>query len=411
MRHIFIYILLFSVILSCNAPQEKKVSIPKKIEKPAPPKKLFGYILDDYKVVKSKIKRGETFGTIMDKYHVGPGKVYEIVNKIKPEFDLRRLRAGKNYTILKSKDSTEQAKVFIYQQDLIHYAIVDFKDSIFTKKVEKEVTVKLQKASGIIESSLSQTLDDMHVSPIVANDLSEIYAWTIDFFRLQKNDRFKIVYEQKFIEDSIPAGIGRIRSALFEHSGTPFYAFKYVPDSITGIEEYFDDKANNLRRAFLKAPLKFSRISSRYNLRRKIAFYGRVKPHLGTDFAAPIGSPIMSTANGQVIESKYRGGNGNYVKIRHNATYTTQYLHMKKRKVKVGDYVKQGDIIGWVGMTGNTSGPHVCYRFWKNGRQVDPLKEKLPEAEPLPKKIQEQYLVDIQPLKQELDAIPYQTKN
>ncbi|WP_139062176.1 peptidoglycan DD-metalloendopeptidase family protein [Ochrovirga pacifica] len=347
----------------------------------------------------------------MDKYHVGPGKVYEIVNKIKPEFDLRRLRAGKNYTILKSKDSTEQAKVFIYQQDLIHYAIVDFKDSIFTKKVEKEVTVKLQKASGIIESSLSQTLDDMHVSPIVANDLSEIYAWTIDFFRLQKNDRFKIVYEQKFIEDSIPAGIGRIRSALFEHSGTPFYAFKYVPDSITGIEEYFDDKANNLRRAFLKAPLKFSRISSRYNLRRKIAFYGRVKPHLGTDFAAPIGSPIMSTANGQVIESKYRGGNGNYVKIRHNATYTTQYLHMKKRKVKVGDYVKQGDIIGWVGMTGNTSGPHVCYRFWKNGRQVDPLKEKLPEAEPLPKKIQEQYLVDIQPLKQELDAIPYQTKN
>lgn len=412
-----LFLLFFSLIInvSCDQKPEKKEE-PKitEVKKPLPkPKlKLFGYVLDNYKVVKNKIKRGETFGKIMDQHHVGAGKVYQIANKVKSDFDVRRLRAGKNYTILSSKDSLEQAQVFIYQHDLIHYTILELQDSIQAKKVEKDVTIKIKKASGIITSSLSQTLDEMHVSPIVANDLSEIYAWTIDFFRLQKNDRFKVIYEQKYIDDTIPAGIGRIKAANFEHVGKPFYAFNFVPDSITGIEEYFDENTNNLRRAFLKAPVKFSRISSRYNLRRRIAHYGnKIRPHKGTDFAAPIGTPIMSTANGQVIASTYRGGNGNYVKVRHNSTYSTQYLHMKKRNVKVGEYVKQGDVIGWVGMTGSTSGPHVCYRFWKNGRQVDPLKQKLPAAEPMAEQLKEKYLAYIEPIKNELDAIPYQNKN
>ncbi|MDO6736698.1 peptidoglycan DD-metalloendopeptidase family protein [Wenyingzhuangia sp. 2_MG-2023] len=407
MKKFSLVIIILSSIISCGKKQEKTTKvIPKKvIEKPS--KKLFGYDLKDFRVVEKEIKKGETFGTILDKHHVFTPKIYEIANVVKPEFDVRRLRAGKNYTVLTSKDSTEQAKIFIYQHDLINYSIIDFQDSIYTKKIQKPITIQLKKSSGVITSSLSQTLDEKHVSPIVANDLADIYAWTIDFFRLQKNDKFKVIYEQKYIDDTIPAGIGRIKAAYFEHVGKPFYAFNYVPDSITGIEEYFDDEANNLRRAFLKAPLKFSRISSKYNLKRRIAFYGRIKPHLGTDFAAPVGSPIMSTANGKVIESAYRGGNGNYVKVRHNGTYTTQYLHMKKRNVKVGDYVKQGDVIGWVGMTGNTSGPHVCYRFWKNGSQVDPLKQKLPEAEPMKKEIQQKYLIYIASIKEKLDAIPY----
>ncbi|NJB81355.1 peptidoglycan DD-metalloendopeptidase family protein [Wenyingzhuangia aestuarii] len=407
-------ITLLSLILitlnSCKEKEEKSgddSNPPTVVKKSKVSKKLFGYSLDNFKVVKDEIKRGETFGTILDEHHVWTPKIYEIANSIKPDFDVRRLRAGKNYTILAAKDSTEKAQVFIYQHDLVNYSIVDFRDSIYTKSVKKKVTTKLKQASGIITSSLSQSLDEKHISPVVANDLSDIYAWTIDFFRLQKNDRFKVIYEQKYINDTVPVGIGRIKAAYFEHVGKPFYAFNYVPDSITGIEEYFDDQTNNLRRAFLKAPLKFSRISSKYNLKRKIAFYGRIRPHLGTDFAAPVGSPIMSTANGKVIESKYRGGNGNYVKIRHNATYTTQYLHMSKRNVKVGDYVKQGDVIGWVGMTGNTSGPHVCYRFWKNNRQVDPLKEELPAAKPMKKEIQANYLTHIAPIKKELDAIPY----
>jgi murein DD-endopeptidase MepM/ murein hydrolase activator NlpD len=192
---------------------------------------------------------------------------------------------------------------------------------------------------------------------------------------------------------------------VFNHKGRNLYAFRYIADTIRNIPDYYDDEGDLLRRQFLKSPIKFQyRISSRYNLRRKIAYYGnRVRPHRGTDFAAKVGTPIIATASGTVTESARRGGNGNYVKIKHNNTYSTQYLHMKRRKVSRGDYVKQGDVIGWVGMTGNTSGPHVCYRFWKYGRQVDPLREKLPPAKPLPKHIKEKYLKFIAPLKYSLD--------
>ncbi len=369
----------------------------------------FGYNLDDFIVTHDTIEQGESFGEILDRHHVFYPKILEISKKIKNIFDVRRLRAQKPYIILSKKDSTEKAQVFIYQNDLINYTIIDFKDSIISaQRAKKKITTVLKKGQGVITSSLSEALDKQGANVVLANDLSEIYAWTIDFFRLQKNDKFKVIYEQKYIDDTISAGIGRVKAAYFEHVGKSFYAFSYVADSIMQIEEYYDENSNHLRRAFLKAPLKFSRISSKYNLKRKIALYGRVKAHKGTDFAAPVGSPIMSTANGRVIESRYKGGNGNYVKVRHNSTYSTQYLHMKKRKVKVGEYVKQGQVIGTVGMTGNTSGPHVCYRFWKNGVQVDPLKQKLPAAKPMKKTIKPHYLKFIQSIKHDLDAMTFQ---
>jgi len=373
------------------------------------PRIKYGYDLDNYIFIQDTVHKGESFGEILDRHHVWYPKILQISKKVKSTFDVRRLRAGKPYIILAKKDSTEKAQVFIYQNDLINYTIVDFKDSIISaEKGKKKVTTVIKRGRGIITSSLSESLDSQGVNPVLANDLSEIYAWTIDFFRLQKNDKFKVLYEQKYIDDTIPAGIGKIKAAYFEHVGKSFYAFNYIADSIMQIEEYYDEDANHLRRAFLKAPLKFSRISSRYNLKRKIAHYGRVKAHKGTDFAAPVGSPIMSTANGRVIESRYKGANGNYVKIRHNSTYSTQYLHMKKRKVKVGDFVKQGQVIGTVGMTGSTSGPHVCYRFWKNGVQVDPLKQKLPAAQPMKKSIKPHYLKFVQTLKEELDALGFE---
>ena len=237
----------------------------------------------------------------------------------------------------------------------------------------------------------------------------DIYAWTIDFNRLQKGDRFKVIYTDKYIDDSIYAGVHDVKAAYFEHNKVPLYAFEFETDSVKGIRDYFNEKAKNLRRAFLKAPVQFSRVSSRYNLRRRIAYYGnKIRPHKGTDFAANIGTPILATANGTVTESRRKGGNGKYVKIKHNATYSTQYLHMKIRKVKVGDYVKQGDVIGWVGMTGNTGGPHDCYRFWKNGRQVDPFKQKLPEPEPISEELKVEYLKFIEPLKIQLDNIQFE---
>ena len=387
-------------IIETNIPNEVIQEKPKIIEE-------FGYVLNDYKVIKDTIKSGESFGEILDRHHIDYPVIYKIAAAAKDTFDIRKLRAGKPYTILAKNDTTEQAQVFIYQRSKIEYLIVDFTDSIQTKFFRKKVKTVIKTASGIIESSLSEAIQKQELNYLLALEMADIYAWTIDFFHLQKGDSFKLIYEERFINDTISVGIGNITVAYFEHKNTPLYAFNFVTDSTKNINDYYDENAKTLRRKFLKAPLKFGRISSRYNLNRRIKYYGfRIKAHRGTDFAAPIGTPIMSTASGTVTESRYRGGNGNYVKIKHNSTYSTQYLHMKKRNVKVGDYVKQGDVIGWIGMTGNTAGPHVCYRFWKNGKEVDPFKQKLPSAAPIKESLKEDYFKFIEPLIKQIDSIP-----
>ncbi len=398
------FLLLFSILLfSCNTdkPEEQKiieeqVIVPKIIQK-------FGYIFNDYKVVEDTIRKDENFGEILYRNHVDFPEIHNIVESSKDSFDVRRLRTGKPYTILAKNDSTEKAQIFIYQPSKTEYVVIDFTDSIQAQKYKKKIKTITKTATGIIKSSLSEAMDDQGLDYALVNEMSDIYAWAIDFFHLQKKDNFKVIYEKKFVDDTVYVGIGKVKAAYFEHKKTPFYAFNFVTDSTKNIADYYDDEANTLRKQFLKAPLKFSRISSRYNLKRYIRYYGRVKPHRGTDFAAAIGTPIMSTANGTVVESRYRGGNGNYVKVKHNSTYSTQYLHMRKRTVKVGDFVKQGDIIGYVGMTGSTAGPHVCYRFWKHGQQVDPLRQKLPAAKPIEESLKEDYLSFIAPLKEQLD--------
>ena len=370
----------------------------------------FGFKLEDYIVKRDTIRKGDTFGVILDRNHVGYPKIFNIAEKAKDTFDIRRsLQVGKPYTLLCAKDSLETAKCFIYQPNLEEYVVITFQDSIQAYKSRKPIKYVEKTATGVITNNISETLDEQGLSPRLAYKMAdEIYAWTIDFRRLQKGDRFKVIYTDKYIDDTIYTGVHNIKAAYFEHNHEPFYAFEFETDSVKGIIDYFNEEAKNLRRAFLKAPVKFKRISSRYNLKRRIAVYGyKVRPHRGTDFAASIGTPIMATANGTVTKSSYTGGNGNYVKIKHNRTYSTQYLHMRRRKVKKGDYVKQGEVIGWVGMTGSTAGPHVCYRFWKNGRQVDPFKQKLPSAKPLKKNLKPIYLKFIDPFKTKLDNIEF----
>ncbi|MCJ7466393.1 MAG: peptidoglycan DD-metalloendopeptidase family protein [Maribacter sp.] len=370
----------------------------------------FGFNLDDFKVEHDTVRRGDSFGELMIENKVDYPKIAKLSEAYRDTFDVRKIRVGKPYLILKSKDTSETAQVFIYENDPINYTVVDFRDSVVAYKKKKQVKYVEREASGIIEngSSISQVIQEQGIDYNVTNNLSEIYAWTIDFFKLDAGDKFKVIYKEKYINDSIYAGAGPIEAAYFEHNGRPIYAFAYENDSLKNIIDYFDEDANNLRRTFLRAPVKFSRISSRYNLTRRIRYYGyKVRPHKGTDYAAPVGTPIMATADGTVIESRRKGGNGNYVKIRHNGTYDTQYLHMKKQNVKNGQFVRQGDVIGWVGMTGNTGGPHVCYRFWRNGKQVDPLKEELPVAEPLAEALQPDYFVYINPIKAQLDCVEY----
>ena len=402
MNRILSFFLISIFLISCSKAEKKEVQ--KKVEEKIITE--FGYTLNNYNVKKSKVKNGDSFGSILERNNLYYPQIYNIVQKVKKVYDIRKINIGKPYTILSSKDSLNTPQVFIYQPNKIDYVVVSLTDSLWAEKKSKAVKIKEFEAEGIITSSLSETMEKQKLSPLLSNELSEIYAWTIDFFRLEKGDNFKIIYSAKYIDDSIYVGLNRIHSAFFEHRGKPFYAIEFETDPKRGIVEYFDENGKNLRRAFLRSPVQFSRVSSRYNLKRRIAYYGyRIRPHKGTDFAAAVGTPIRATASGTVTKSSYTRSNGNYVKIKHNGTYSTQYLHMDKRGVKVGQFVKQGDYIGTVGMTGNTSGPHVCYRFWKNGRQVDPLKQKLPEAKPISKELKERYMVHMGPIKKQLDAI------
>ena len=402
MNRILSFFLISIFLISCSKAEKKEVQ--KKVEEKIITE--FGYTLNNYNVKKSKVKNGDSFGSILERNNLYYPQIYNIVQKVKKVYDIRKINIGKPYTILSSKDSLNTPQIFIYQPNKIDYVVVSLTDSLWAEKKSKAVKIKEFEAEGIITSSLSETMEKQKLSPLLSNELSEIYAWTIDFFRLEKGDNFKIIYSAKYIDDSIYVGLNRIHSAFFEHRGKPFYAIEFETDPKRGIVEYFDENGKNLRRAFLRSPVQFSRVSSRYNLKRRIAYYGyRIRPHKGTDFAAAVGTPIRATASGTVTKSSYTRSNGNYVKIKHNGTYSTQYLHMDKRGVKVGQFVKQGDYIGTVGMTGNTSGPHVCYRFWKNGRQVDPLKQKLPEAKPISKELKERYMVHMDPIKKQLDAI------
>ncbi|WP_417884729.1 peptidoglycan DD-metalloendopeptidase family protein [Zunongwangia sp.] len=408
MRRISLFFLLVLVLAGCQEKEEKKQEVVK-AEKPAPKPviKEYGFNLNDFDVVVDTIKSGDNFGFILNNNGVDQGHVFEITQRVKDTFNPARIIAGKKYVILKSKDSTHKPLHFIYQNGTIDYTVLNIGDSISAYTAKKPVTIKKREVSGVITSSLSEAVNAQGLSNMVMYKLSDIYQWSIDFFKLQKGDQFKIVYHEKYIDDTIFAGIEKVDAAVFKHGNKPFYAFNYETDTVTGQASFYDEEAKALQSFFLKAPLNYSRISSRYQKRRFHPVQKRWKAHLGTDYAAPTGTPIKTTADGRVIASSYTSGNGNYVKVRHNKKYTTQYLHMSKRNVKKGQIVKQGDVIGFVGSTGLATGPHVCYRFWVNGKQVDPYRQNLPTAKKIEDDKKDAYLASIKPLKTELDNIPY----
>ena len=362
------------------------------IQEVVEPSYEYNILVDSFNVTKGFVKRGQTMGEILYLNHIDHFEINKIVKKSKGIFDVRRVNTGKKYTVICASDSTKKAQYFIYEIDATNYVVFDLRGEIDVYKGKKPVTVKLKTASGIIKSSLWLTMEEQKLSPKLTAELSTIYAWTIDFFKIQKNDGFRVYYEDKYIDGEY-IGIGRLLAAEFTHKGQDFYSFYYRENENFG--DYYDEQGKTLRKAFLMAPVDYKRISSRYSKRRKHPVTGRWKGHFGTDYAAEKGTPIWSTANGTIIAATYTKNNGNYVKVRHNGTYTTQYLHMSKIKpgIRKGVFVKQGDIIGYVGSTGLATGPHVCYRFWKNDKQVDPFKQKLPPGDPIKKENRVAYML------------------
>ena len=389
----WIGIVLMFVALMFILSNINKIEVAEEVaEEISEPKYEYGILVDSFKVTKGTVKQDQTLGEILYANHIDHPQIAEVVKKSKGIFDVRRVNTGKEYTIICKKDSTEKACYFIYQDDPTNYVVMDFTNEIDVYRGKKKVITKVNIAYGDINSSLWIAIEEQKLSPKIAAELSTIYAWTIDFFKIQKGDGFKVYYENKYIDGDY-IGIGRILASEFTHNGQKFYAFYYKENENYG--EYFDQNGKTLRKAFLKAPVDYKRISSKYNRRRKHPVTGRWKGHFGTDYAADRGTPIWTTANGTIVAASYTKNNGNYVKVRHNGTYTTQYLHMSKIKpgIKKGVYVKQGDIIGYVGSTGLATGPHVCYRFWKNGKQVDPYRQDLPPGDPIKKENKEEYMI------------------
>ncbi len=379
---------------SANETQQKD-SIPE-------PTFEFGIRTDTFSVHKGEIQPNEIITNLLLKFNIPQEKIFQMVDQSKGVFDIERnFIAGKKYTFFCSKDSLNNPQCFIYEPNSIEYVVFDLRDSIHVYKQKRPIKTEIRTASGVITSSLYKTLQDANISPVLAIELSNIFAWTIDFYRIQKNDSFKVIYEEKFVEDK-SVGLGKIIAAHFSHSGKEFQGHYFEQN---GIGDYFDEKANSVKKAFLKSPLKFGRLTSGFTMRRFHPVQKINKAHLGTDYAAPKGTPILATGNGVVVESSHGVFNGNYVKIRHNSTYTTQYLHMSKRAVKVGEKVKQGDVIGYVGSTGLATGPHVCYRFWKNGKQSNHLKEDFPTAEPIQKQYRDSFNIVLKENNQKFEEV------
>jgi murein DD-endopeptidase MepM/ murein hydrolase activator NlpD len=403
LKQVLIAIIVLFSLVSCNKSND---ILDKEIVKPAVKKIEFGFKYSDFNVIHDTIKKGDTFGTIIENQNIGTKKVYDIIEKVKDTFDVRIIRINKPYTLLRSKNKTNNLQVFIYQPDALTYYVVDLRDTaVVVYKKTRPVTIKTRTIGGLLKGSLSETLESAKVEGALASKISKIYAWSIDFFKLKKGDRFAITFTERYINDTVYDGVDSLKAAFFEYKGKIIYAFPYAQNPSSNKIEYYDEEGKTLKNFFLKTPIKFSRISSRFSTNRFHPVQQIWKAHKGTDYAAPYGTPITTTAAGIIEQTGFTAGNGNFVKVKHNGTYSTQYLHMSRILVRRGQHVNQGQVIGLVGSTGLATGPHVCYRFWKNGVQVDALKLKLPTGEPMSGRNKDRFIKVITPLKWELDSV------
>jgi len=387
---------------------ELKAPVDSVLLPPLEPNRLFGFVIDSMLVIEDKVKRNQNLSEILTSHNVPHEKIHEISIKSKDIFDLRKIGVNKKYTLICHPDSLKTARCLVYEPNSLEYVVFDLLDSIHIYKELRKIDTLEKTLSGEITRSLYEDMVAMGASPLLVDELADIFGWEIDFFRLQKGDNFKLIYEEMQVDGKY-VGLGKIIGAYFHHMDEPHYAINYNQGNG---EDFFDIEGNSLRKAFLRAPIEHSRITSRYSGRRFHPVLKRWKSHLGTDYAAPRGTPIRSVGDGYVTRARYGKYNGRNVKIRHNATYSTQYLHMSRiaRGIHPGKRVKKGQIIGYVGSTGLATGNHVCYRFWKNGVQVDALKVYIPPSEPISEENLEDYFRLRDKVIERLDRIEIQSK-
>ncbi|GAA4058263.1 peptidoglycan DD-metalloendopeptidase family protein [Flavobacterium chungnamense] len=385
---------------SCKNTQEDFV-----IEDSEPYKPIvdYGFHFDQFNVHFDTIDRQDTFEKILKKQNLNGKKASEILKIIKDSFPTS-VGYKRPYVCLRSKDKYNKLQYLIYQPNRIDYYLVDLTDSVIGFKKSRPLTFKVRTVAGELTGPLTKTLRELKIDPTLSGKLTKVFAWSIDFFKSKKGDKFALSFTERYINDTIYDGVDSLRAAFFEYKGEKIYAFPFIQER-GGKVDYYNDQGKALKNFFLKAPLKFVHITSKFSKNRFHPVQLKWKPHKGTDYAAPTGTPIMTTAAGVVEQAGYTAGNGNFVKVKHDKTYATQYLHMSRILVRRGQRVKQGEVIGKVGSTGLASGPHVCYRFWKNGVQVDALRLKLPNSQVMESRNLPRFKEQIRPLKRALDSV------
>jgi murein DD-endopeptidase MepM/ murein hydrolase activator NlpD len=400
LKRILIWVVAFIVLLQIvysvydyyQTKQLMKQLAKEKEVEPPEPVLLFNLPVDSFTVVPGKIRSGQNLSDILANKGISMGKIDEISKKSLLTFDVRKMKVNNPYYFFMNKKDASKADYFIYEINPVDYVVYQLKDSIRIYREKKPVETQVKTASGVISSSLWRTLEEQALDPNIAISLSEIYQWGIDFYGLQRGDKFRIIYEENYAYGK-SIGIGCIFAAQFFHAKENFYAFRFTQNNE---DSYFDDKGQSLKRAFLKAPLKFNRISSTFSASRFHPVLKIYRPHFGVDYAAPTGTPVRSIGDGTVIAKGYQpAGGGNFLKVRHNSVYTTSYMHLSKfaQGISTGTHVRQGQVIGFVGMTGLASGPHLDFRVFFNGSPIDPLKVKSEPGVPVDKKYMPQYTV------------------
>ncbi len=363
----------------------------------------YGLPVDSFIVEENKILAGTSLSALISQLNIRPETTQSIIEKASKVFDLRKIKQGNTYKVFHSRDSLKTVDYLVYEHSSTDYVFFNFKDTLSIEKRQKEVKSETETAWGTIESSLWNAVVSNGKDPILAMQLSDVYAWSIDFFGLQKGDQFKVYYETQSVEGKT-IGISKIHAAWFKHMGREYYAIPFYQDSII---QFFDEEGNSVRKEFLKAPLSYSRIASHFSHSRLHPILKIHRPHHGVDYSAPTGTPVQSIGDGTVIHAGYAGQSGHYVKIRHNGTYTTGYLHLSRygQGISPGSRVRQGQVIGYVGSTGLSTGPHLDFRVWKNGQAINPLKVESPPAKPVDKERLEFFFKIRDVWKGELDKV------
>jgi murein DD-endopeptidase MepM/ murein hydrolase activator NlpD len=363
----------------------------------------FGFPMSEFESEEGQIKRGEFFTNLMTSLGVPQPDIYSLTQASRGVFDLRKIKIGNSYKAFFTKDEDRRLAYLVYEDTKTSFVTFGVHDSIVVKVSERAIESRLKMAAVTINSSLWNDVVRAGYNPLLALRLSDIYAWSIDFFGLRKGDSFMAIYEELYVGDKF-VDIGTIHGAYFTHAGREYDAYRFIQDEVA---QYWNEKGENLRKAFLKAPLSFSRISSGFSYARRHPVTRVVRPHTGVDYAAPRGTPVMSIGDGVVIQKSYAGGGGNTVRIKHNSTYTTAYLHLHNyaKGLAVGKRVRQGEVIGYVGSTGLSTGPHLDFRVWKNGKAINPLTMEAPPADPIKKSSAESFKETISRVMMQRDSL------